>query len=100
MPDGSREDFRLELNASTLELEGNIPEPLPQWTKLDFHQCPNCPLDISTHPHCSLAANIVGVGLLKKNGHDIGFIDFAKVGLPFTLAAVTAGAVFIWIFWS
>lgn len=46
------------------------------------------------------AANIVGVGLLKKNGHDIGFIDFAKVGLPFTLAAVTAGAVFIWIFWS
>lgn len=46
------------------------------------------------------AANIVGVGLLKKNGHDVGFIDFIKVGLPFTLAAVTAGAVFIWIFWS
>jgi hypothetical protein len=61
MQDGSREDFRLELNASTLELEGNIPDPLPQWTKLDFHQCPNCPLDVSTHPHCPLAANIVGI---------------------------------------
>jgi Na+/H+ antiporter NhaD/arsenite permease-like protein len=46
------------------------------------------------------AANIVGVGLLKKNGHDITFASFARVGLPFTLAAVTAGALFIWIFWS
>lgn len=46
------------------------------------------------------AANIVAVGLLKKNGHDIGFLDFARVGLPFTLAAVAAAAVFIWIFWS
>jgi Na+/H+ antiporter NhaD/arsenite permease-like protein len=46
------------------------------------------------------AANIVAVGLLKKNGHDIGFLNFAKVGLPFTLAAVATAAVFIWIFWS
>jgi Na+/H+ antiporter NhaD/arsenite permease-like protein len=46
------------------------------------------------------AANIVAVGLLKKNGHDIGFAQFAKVGLPFTIAAVAAAAVFIWIFWS
>jgi len=46
------------------------------------------------------AANIVAVGLLKKNGHDISFARFMKYGLPFTLAAVTAGAVFIWIFWS
>jgi len=46
------------------------------------------------------AANIVAVGLLKKNGHDIGFIDFARVGLPFTIAAVCAAAIFIWIFWS
>ncbi len=46
------------------------------------------------------AANIVGVGLLKKNGYQIGFVDFIKVGLPFTLAAVTAAALFIWIFWS
>lgn len=46
------------------------------------------------------AANIVGVGLLKKNGYDINFIDFAKIGLPFTLAAVSAGALFIWLFWA
>jgi len=46
------------------------------------------------------SANIVAVGLLKKQGHDIDFASFAKVGLPFTIFAVAAGALFIWIFWS
>lgn len=45
------------------------------------------------------SANIVGVGLLKKQGHLINFSDFLKVGLPFSLFAVAAGAIFIWIFW-
>ena len=61
MPDNSSEEFKLELNSLNLELKGNIPEYLPPWTKLDFHQCPNCPLDVLTHPHCPLAANIVNV---------------------------------------
>lgn len=46
------------------------------------------------------AANIVGVGLLRKNGYKTSFLDFMKVGLPFTIAAVIAAALFIWIFWS
>lgn len=46
------------------------------------------------------AANIVAVGLLKKNDYHINFLDFIKVGLPFTAAAVTAAALFIWLFWS
>jgi Na+/H+ antiporter NhaD/arsenite permease-like protein len=46
------------------------------------------------------AANIVGVGLLRKNKYKIGFFDFIKVGLPFTLFAVAAAAIFIWIFWA
>ena len=46
------------------------------------------------------AANIVAVGLLKKNGYKITLFDFTKVGLPFTLAAVAAAALFIWLFWS
>lgn len=46
------------------------------------------------------AANIVGVGLLKKNGYKINFLDFAKTGLPFTLAAVASAAIFIWVFWN
>lgn len=46
------------------------------------------------------SANIVATGLLKKNGHKISFMQFSKIGLPFTLAAVIVSSLFIWIFWS
>ena len=66
-PDNSREEFKLELNPLNLELTGNIPQSLPEWTKLDFHQCPHCPLDVGTDPYCPLAANIVNI-VLRFNG--------------------------------
>ncbi len=46
------------------------------------------------------AANIVSVSVLRKNGFKVSFMDFVKVGLPFTLAATAAGAAFIWIVWG
>jgi Na+/H+ antiporter NhaD/arsenite permease-like protein len=46
------------------------------------------------------SANIVATGLLKKNGYKISFLHFSKIGLPFSLAAVVASCLFIWIFWS
>ncbi|MBW2441420.1 MAG: hypothetical protein JRH12_13160 [Deltaproteobacteria bacterium] len=61
MPDNSREDFRFELNAENLEFRGNLTEGLPPWTKLEFHQCANCPLDAAAHPHCPLAINIYNI---------------------------------------
>jgi hypothetical protein len=61
MRGNSRVDFKLELIPPDLELKGNIPEQLPAWTKLDFHQCSNCPLEVFSHLHCPLAANIVNV---------------------------------------
>ncbi|MCX7785466.1 MAG: SLC13 family permease [candidate division WOR-3 bacterium] len=45
------------------------------------------------------SANIVGVGLLRKKGYKINFLDFVKVGLPFTLAAVITSCLFIYLFW-
>ncbi len=45
------------------------------------------------------AANIVAVGMLKKRGHHINFLDFARIGIPFTIASVVGAAVFIWLFW-
>jgi len=45
------------------------------------------------------AANIVGVGLLKKNGYRCSFWDFAKIGLPFTLAGVGAAYWLTWLVW-
>ncbi len=45
------------------------------------------------------SANIVACGLLKKEGYPVKFGEFVKIGLPFTLAAVTAGYLFVWLVW-
>ena len=45
------------------------------------------------------SANIAAVGLLKQNGHEVSVKDFMRIGLPFTLAAVLAGYLFIGIVW-
>lgn len=45
------------------------------------------------------SANIVASGLLKKEGYHVKFSEFAKIGLPFTLAAVTAAYLFVWFVW-
>ncbi|MFA5240281.1 MAG: SLC13 family permease [Phycisphaerae bacterium] len=46
------------------------------------------------------SANIVTCGLLKKEGYNVKFGQFAKIGLPFTLAAVTAAYLFVWFVWK
>jgi Na+/H+ antiporter NhaD/arsenite permease-like protein len=43
------------------------------------------------------SANIVAMGLLKKAGHAPRFFDFVRIGLPFTLVAVTASSLFVWV---
>ncbi|WP_036608351.1 SLC13 family permease [Oribacterium sp. P6A1] len=45
------------------------------------------------------SANITAVGILKKEGYDVSFSDFMKIGLPFTLVAAGTGYMFIWAFW-
>jgi Na+/H+ antiporter NhaD/arsenite permease-like protein len=46
------------------------------------------------------SANIVAVGMLRRDGHEVGFLQFVRIGLPFTLAATVVGAAFIWLVWS
>ena len=46
------------------------------------------------------SANIVTCSLLKKEGYEVKFKDFVKIGLPFTLAAVTAAYLFVWFVWN
>lgn len=46
------------------------------------------------------SANIAGVGLLRQNGYETGFKEFARIGVPFTLTAVLAGYLFIWFVWK
>ncbi len=46
------------------------------------------------------SCNIAGVGMLRKEGYEVSFKDFVRIGVPFTLAAVIGGYVFLWLVWS
>ena len=45
------------------------------------------------------SANITAVGMLNKEGYESSFKDFMRIGVPFTLAAVTTAYIFLWIVW-
>jgi len=55
---GSEKIFDLKINGKTMLLEDFHAEPLPTWTRLDFHQCPHCTLTPDSSPHCPVAANL------------------------------------------
>jgi hypothetical protein len=59
LPDGSEETWNVQLDKSKINLLGDPSKHLPSWTKLDFHQCPNCPLGLDTHPNCPLSVSLV-----------------------------------------
>ena len=46
------------------------------------------------------SANIAGVGMLRKEGYEVSFGDFMKIGVPFTLTAVLVGYLFIWFVYA
>ncbi|MEX2117197.1 MAG: hypothetical protein WEB37_09930 [Bacteroidota bacterium] len=58
--DGPEKDFAIELEAESLSLilEGN--QPKPEWTRLKYHQCENCPLPDSVE-YCPVALNLASL---------------------------------------
>ena len=46
------------------------------------------------------SANIAAIGILRKNGETVRTLDFLRIGVPFTLAAVLVGAGSLWLFWG
>lgn len=46
------------------------------------------------------SANITGIGILRKEGYEVSTGQFMKIGVPFTLAAVTVAYVWLWFLWS
>ncbi len=46
------------------------------------------------------SANVVAIGMLKKDGYAVKNADFFKIGLPFTAVAVLTGYIFIWLVWG
>ncbi|MFA6846160.1 MAG: SLC13 family permease [Sphaerochaetaceae bacterium] len=45
------------------------------------------------------SANVVAVGILKKQGVKMGFRDWLKIGIPFTLITTIAASLALWSIW-
>ena len=43
------------------------------------------------------SANIAGIGILRKEGHEVSNADFFKIGIPFTLSAIVPAYILIWV---
>ncbi|MBU0484345.1 MAG: hypothetical protein KKB30_07510 [Proteobacteria bacterium] len=53
--------FELELDDETLALKEKPLIGLPAWTKLDYYQCPNCPLHVDQVHYCPAAISLIPV---------------------------------------
>ncbi len=61
LPDKSEELFNLHLDPATGEIVGPLSNDLPEWTRLGFQQCPNCPYETGGRTHCPAAVCIADV---------------------------------------
>ena len=46
------------------------------------------------------SANITAMGILRKNGFEVKTNEFMRISVPFTMAAVLAGYILIWLLWG
>ena len=46
------------------------------------------------------SANITAVGMLRKEGYQVSFAEFMRIGLPYTLVAVMTGYIYLWLIWA
>lgn len=58
LDDQSCEALTLEFDAATIALRRVADPAPPEWTRLAFQQCPNCPLDTALVSHCPAALSL------------------------------------------
>lgn len=46
------------------------------------------------------SANIVGIGILRKEGYEVKTTDFLKIGIPLTISAILPAYIFIWLLYG
>ncbi len=56
-----QEIFELRLDARSLDLINKPAARLPEWARLEFCQCPHCPLHPKDHPACPVAVSLIDV---------------------------------------
>lgn len=81
LPEGKTSEFTVRLHPETLEQLGEPPANPPEWTALDFEQCPNCPLKKSDCAACPVALHLSEV--VTEFAHLVSFQRVsAKVTVP------------------
>ncbi len=78
-PKGLEETVEVKIDKLTMkslpETSGNPPD----WCRLDFHQCQNCPLRVDTDPYCPLAIRLVKLMAICHN-----VLSYAEVEMEVT----------------
>lgn len=63
-PDKDEQSYTVVLDANTLNSIDIHPVKKPDWSKLDYVQCPGCKLEIEDNPYCPLALKLVDINTL------------------------------------
>ena len=59
---GKQEVFDIVVEMPALKLRTGTDQSYPEWTRLEFCKCSNCPLSEAEHPRCPVAVPLVDVG--------------------------------------
>lgn len=59
--DGTSQSFEIILDPRTLNCIGPGIQIYPEWARLSFNKCPNCPLNESKNEYCPIAVNIANL---------------------------------------
>jgi hypothetical protein len=86
---GREEVFDIRLDGLRLEPMEKLPQKLPEWTRLEFNKCSNCPLDPLETFYCPLAARLMP---LVDKMNDVISIDEIKVEVTLDERIITRDA--------
>ncbi len=69
--EGGQANFELEFDEDSIALLNDPPAELPEWTKLDYYKCPNCPLKVEEVDYCPTAVSFIpAIKRFKNVGSD------------------------------
>ena len=46
------------------------------------------------------SANIMGIGILRRQGHEVKNSEFMRISIPYTVAAITTAYLVLWLIWG
>jgi metal-sulfur cluster biosynthetic enzyme len=67
LDNGAQKKFDVLLDEENLALLRGQSDRPPEWARLEFHQCTNCPLNTTLTPYCPIAANLSEIARAFKD---------------------------------